>query len=273
LARPVPGQIPIPAPAADDAPPDRPGKIGTPGDGLAPANPLARAPAPPAPPAPPPPPLASGRPFPPIDSPAAAVGLPITPPPPAVAARPSTPIGAPQVESYDEETYRCQPNDSFRSISRLKYGSESYERALLLFNRSHPQAGDDFQQDPPTLRPGQAVYVPPLPILIKYFGAVGPDGATPAGPARPAEHSALPASGPNVGLANAAQRPYRVGGNGETFWEIARKTLNKGERWTDIYLLNKGLDPQKPIPPDTVLYLPPDAQVAPADAPPRTPPG
>src|SRR5262249_31759082 len=42
------------------------------------------------------------------------------------------------VDSYDEETYICRANDTFRSISQAFFHTDKYERALVLFNRAHP---------------------------------------------------------------------------------------------------------------------------------------
>jgi hypothetical protein len=45
--------------------------------------------------------------------------------------------------------------------------------------------------------------------------------------------------------------------------EIARRTLNDGNRWYDVYRLNPTLNPRPelPIPSGTILRLPPEAKV------------
>lgn len=87
----------------------------------------------------------------------------------------------PQVDSYDEETYRCKPNDSFRAISTQYYNSDKYAQALWLFNRNHPLATDALRQDPPALQPGQPVYIPPTRILEKYYASTIIEQQPPAG--------------------------------------------------------------------------------------------
>jgi hypothetical protein len=64
-----------------------------------------------------------------------------------------------------------------------------------------------------------------------------------------------------------ATRLYRVRSSGETFRDIAQHTLNNSDRWAEIYKLNPGVNPATLIEGRTVLYLPGDAQVEPADAP------
>src|SRR5205823_4953051 len=70
------------------------------------------------------------RPMPPVGAPPAAFVPSSAPWAPAPVAR--APVSSsPRVESYEEETYVCQAGDDFRSISRLKYYTDKYERALL----------------------------------------------------------------------------------------------------------------------------------------------
>jgi hypothetical protein len=156
----------------------------------------------------------------------------------------SSAAGIPQVESYDEETYVCRPGDTFRAISQAYYHSEKYERALLLFNRNHPLAGDAVRQEPARLPTGQAVYIPPLRILEKYYGGAG-DPAT-----RPVSGGAFTPS---------SDRTYRVGVNPEMLLDIARRTLGDENRWVEIYRLNPRIDPKDPVPAGSELRMPPDA--------------
>ena len=51
--------------------------------------------------------------------------------------------------------------------------------------------------------------------------------------------------------------------DGESFWEIAQRTLGNGHRWSEILRLNPGIDPARRIPPGTLLQVPPDARVEP----------
>jgi hypothetical protein len=194
---------------------------------------------------------------PPIGAPAAVDSPPIVVPAPP-GSRPLVNI-VPQVESYDEETYVCKQADTFRSICRDYYRAETYERALLLFNRNHPRAADGLRQDPPVLKAGQPVFIPPLRILEKQYPSAIPQ--QPAG-AEPASRT----SGTAAAVTLAAPR-YCVRQGGEMVLAVAQRTLGKGDRWMDILRLNPGLNPMYPIPAGTVLQLPADARVEPADVP------
>ncbi|HXG10205.1 MAG TPA: LysM peptidoglycan-binding domain-containing protein [Gemmataceae bacterium] len=231
------------------------------------------------------PPVANSTAIPPPVPPAAPAAVPATTPlPPRTPAGASvpplavpgtraparTPIpAAPQVESFDEEEYRVKPGDTFESISTQFYRTNKYAQALLLFNRNHPLAGIGVRQEPPTLQPGQPVYIPPTRILEKRYGSVIPDLApSPAG----TSSAAPPLGGPSSNAAPAAgeaagPRRYRVPGNGEMMWTLAQRTLNNGSRWPEISRLNPGLPPELPIPAGTVVLLPADARIEPTNPP------
>jgi hypothetical protein len=200
---------------------------------------------------------------------------------PVAFAAPQPPIsGAPQVESYDEETYTAKANDSFRAISQQFYHSDQYKRALLLFNRNHPLATGNLQQDSPVLQAGQPIYIPPARILEKYYGAPVSNAVPsvpssrpsrtvnrpdPAGPIRQASASVVTRVPP---ASSSSSVPlYRVRAGGEMFLEIARRTLGNDNRWTEIYELNRGYDPKDVIPAGSLLRLPKDAHVDPRDTP------
>lgn len=200
----------------------------------------------------------------------------------------------PRVESYDEESYHVQPGDSYRGISRTFYNTDRYEKALALFNRAHPQASEGARQDPPMLQAGQMVFIPPIRILEREYGAeaVPPAPIAPAAvPAAPAGLPAAPATVPQAGLdvprplagpslprapvresprslsPSGGERRYRVPGAGEMFLEIARRTLGSGERWVEIYQLNRQYNPAERVPAGSVLRLPADANVGANEAP------
>jgi nucleoid-associated protein YgaU len=59
------------------------------------------------------------------------------------------------------------------------------------------------------------------------------------------------------------ERTYQVPKNGETFWEISRKTLGNPNRWPEIARLNPQIKPQYPVPGDTKLKMPADARLDP----------
>jgi len=185
--------------------------------------------------------------------------------------------GSPQVESYDEDTYTCKANETFRSISQAVYRTDAYDQALLLFNRNHPLANEAIKQNPPLLQAGQPIYIPPLQILRKYYAASVPDNnnlapvRSPAANETPSATQPLTlmpsASGPATATgaatatATASTRTYRVGGAGEMIRDIARRTLGNGDRWTEIYQLNRSYDPMYAVPAGTELRLPADARV------------
>jgi hypothetical protein len=167
------------------------------------------------------------------------------------------------VESYDEETYRPRPDDTFASISKRFYQSDRYAQALLLFNREHPRAAEGIRRDPPAIS-GQAVYIPPIHVLERRHADVI-QGAEPPPPSAP---SPVGRDAPGIEgrtsatsrTGTATTRTYQVAPNGETMYQIARTQLGNGNRWTDINKLNPGWLPQSPIPGGTTLRLPVDSR-------------
>jgi hypothetical protein len=187
------------------------------------------------------------------------------------------------VESYDESTYTCKADDTFRLISQEYYHTDQYERALILFNRNHPLATNSVRQDPPVLQAGQPVYIPPARILERYYGApaLEPAQAAPASTpsARaitlpnatgfaPRANVPLVAAGPPVKLPSPEKMPlYRVREGGEMMREVASRTLGSGDRWTEILRLNPRFDPKDVIPAGSRIRLPRGAHVDPQDVP------
>jgi hypothetical protein len=137
---------------------------------------------------------------------------------------------------------------------------------------------------PPQLAPASTVASVPTvpPVAMPAAGApAAPVARTPAmptgTPAAPAA-AAVTASGPSAPPAAIqpagawatpnAPRFYRVKtSGGEMYRDIAAKTLNNRDRWGEIYQMNnRQFPPEYPVPPGTMLRLPPDARVSPADA-------
>jgi hypothetical protein len=163
----------------------------------------------------------------------------------------------PEVDSYDEETYLCMQGDSFEEISLKFYQNKKYAQALSSFNRNHPRAAAALAQNPPILRDGLALFIPPARILEKQYGRTNAE-------LKPATSVAAAGMEKTVGVpAPAIRNPvYRVVGANEMVSTIARETLGDMNRWNEIYQLNKqNFDPSRPIPAGTVLVLPADAQV------------
>jgi hypothetical protein len=178
-----------------------------------------------------------------------------------------------RVISFDEETYICKPNDTLASICRDRYHDDRYAQALLLFNRSHPMSAPGIRSEPPVLQAGQPVYIPPAEILQKRY----PPGSIPSQPASPAGVQGGPLPGPAapsnpsvgftppnpVGALPAAPVSrgrdwfYTVQTRPETFYDIAKRELGNGDRWSDISRLNPSFAPGEPLQVGTTLRMPP----------------
>jgi hypothetical protein len=202
----------------------------------------------------------------PLGAPTTATTAPITAPVPVGPGSVSA-SGNAQVESYDEETFACQVNETYQTISQKFYRTDKYARALFLFNRDHPLATDGAKVDPPILKQGQPVYIPPSSILEKYYGAAI---AEPASSATNSVQLQQPTNGTPVSFGKPAiekavaapERLYRVKNDGETLYQIAARTLTNADRWAEIYKLNPRFDPKFPIPSGTELRMPADAKIS-----------
>jgi hypothetical protein len=188
-------------------------------------------------------------------------------------ARPTAPP-APTRDSYLEEQHRWRPGDNFAAVSQQYYSTDKYAAALQKYNRDYPLATREMRQNPPAVNPGQVVWVPPARILERDYAAdIG--GLTPVAPVVPTSRPAVEAVPPPPGLANSgfgnpAGQLYRVRGPaGESLQEIARRTLNDGNQAPRLRGFNPTLSPdvRLPIPAGTVLRLPAEAKVDPADKP------
>lgn len=185
------------------------------------------------------------------EQPISPAGVPPAPPtdarPPAAPPPPRHPLRVPEVDSWNEDIYIWKANDTFRTVSQAWYeGTDVYARALFEFNRVHPQGAEGLRAEPPVIRPGEKLFIPPIRILEKDHPALVPErGAIPAAPV---------AATPPGDVAPS----YRVGRDGEMFLDVARRT---GVKWEDIYLLNRQHDPKQPIPAGVLLQLPAGARV------------
>ncbi len=262
ITEPSAGTNPVPprvSPPADLTPPEQPTRPTAP-SGPEPNPVTVEAPSRPAPPdttAPAVPALRENPAGPPVVRPEEEPAVRPAPPPtarpvaassPGVVAAPAArnrPVIVPEVDSWDEEIYVWRQDDTFPAVSLAKYQTEVYAQALFEFNRAHPQRPDGMRRNPQVVQPGQRIFIPPIRVLMKEHAAAIPAGAHRADAAPPPE---------------GGERTYRVGGNGEMFLDIERKT---GVRWEDIYLLNRRTyDPKQPVPAGTVLRLPAKPQTA-----------
>jgi hypothetical protein len=175
-----------------------------------------------------------------------------------------------QVDSYDEETYRLKPGDTFTKISTSHYNTDKYAKALERWNVNHPQATESMRADPPQLEPGQPIYIPPAYMLEKRHGSVIPGYKKQADPTpneAPRTANASPRAGA-VDKSSPDHRWYQVGPRGESMLDIARNTLGKAERWTEISKLNPTIDPAYPVRAGLLIKVPPDAKSPAVGAPP-----
>jgi nucleoid-associated protein YgaU len=198
-------------------------------------------------------PIPDARPMPPVGAPSAATTPAIQIGTPTVQPRP--PAAAPQVDSFDEEMYRCRGGDTFEGISQRFFGAPEYSQALLLFNRAHPMAAQGLQQMPPALNAGTIVYIPPVKILEKRYPTVIPNLTIRN--EKPGQPTALPAPS----AVQSVWKKYRVGRAGERMMDIAARALGNWERWKEIYKLNNQYQPHAMVPANVVLNLPPDAKI------------
>jgi nucleoid-associated protein YgaU len=182
----------------------------------------------------------------------------------------TTTPGRSLVQSYDLQSIVIRPNETFATLSAQVYGTDRYQHALAEFLRD---------RDPrlTQLVPGQTVDVPPAEELERRFARLIPSASdaearvpvatasapgwsaapaaaassTPPAQAEPSSALTRPtlprpappavAAGPrSEGRPSVAEKRYRVQVN-DTLYGIAKRTLGSGERWTEIYELNKDL--------------------------------
>lgn len=194
---------------------------------------------------------------------------PLTPPPPdgyPVKIVPS-PSGKPvEVLDYEVQRYTAGPGETWEGISRNKYGSERFARALAAFNR-------DRNPGLTVPSPGATILLPPAYILQRRYpqlieaasptpnyAANATSGTNTASGSANSGTTVYPPSAP-APAPSGAYKLYRVQPN-DTIWMIAKRTLGSGDRWPEILRLNRDvLRDVNQLPPGLVLRLPPDARV------------
>ncbi|UCG33007.1 MAG: LysM peptidoglycan-binding domain-containing protein [Phycisphaerales bacterium] len=117
-------------------------------------------------------------------------------------------------QSQDRE-HTVQAGDSFAKVAEQYYGSQKYTTFLI---QANPQV-----QNPRRLSIGQKLRIPPAPSETSDAAqaTAGPEQDRPF------------------------ERTYVVQ-EGDSFYEIARRLLDNGTRWPEVYEMNKdevGLDP------------------------------
>lgn len=169
--------------------------------------------------------------------------------------------GGVKVVDYESKQYMAQPGDTFASLSKAAYGDERLANALLAYNR-------DFSSNRNMTAPqaGQLILLPPPQVLqqSRYTGAQADArpgiGAAPVSISPPVPVSPMRTFTPATPTADAT-KSYRVPAAGQLIFELAMQTLGDGNRWAEIYRLNPMIDPLRPIPGNTVVRLPGNANV------------
>ncbi|HEY7315084.1 MAG TPA: hypothetical protein VH643_37405 [Gemmataceae bacterium] len=102
---------------------------------------------------------------------------------------------APQVIVFNEQEYVCQPNDTFKELSKRFFSSEKYADALQRHNQNHARASAQMANSG-KLTPGERIFIPPADILDQRYpdaiersrpttGAVPASFTAPGGPPAP----------------------------------------------------------------------------------------
>jgi hypothetical protein len=184
--------------------------------------------------------------------------------PPVIDAKASMPpIPAPSnVQVRDSETikYPVKGGETLEAISKARYGSEKYAKAILAYNRDFAPMGTLLTA---TLQPGQNILLPSADYLEdRYAAAIGAGSVAPISINPPIPAPAPPIPMPGAGAkTEAAAKTYRVPATGQFIFDIAIRTLGDGNRWSEIYRLNPNINPQQPIPGGTELRLPANAKL------------
>lgn len=189
-------------------------------------------------------------------------GVPDFPDPPAHTA----PQEEPRVDSYEEEWYSCQAGETLERISQRFFNTDKYAQALRLHNLDR-DGRDLWRQERPALQAGDIVKVPPARILERNHPSVIPGAKLPAG-TRPISTSSVPTTNRGFGeltsvrSANTDEPPtYQLPRDGMTFRDVARETLGSSDKWMQVFRLNRGYNPELPLPRGAMLRLPSDARV------------
>jgi len=177
-----------------------------------------------------------------------------------VVTAPTTGLG---VRGVVRDTYmpreRALPGETFSSLSQRLYGDTNYAAALTAFNNEE----GFVKMDQPTS--GEWVAKPNREILdLKYPQLVRrltPNNLNQGAMANLMNNAnTKTGTAPATTTANTNLPTYRVG-KGEQLFEVAKKTLGDGYRWSEIYALNKDLlRDSTELRADMVLKLPAEAR-------------
>lgn len=175
-----------------------------------------------------------------------------------------------QVISWKETAHFVRPGETYADLCRTRYNNSEYARALQAWNRDPDQKTSPAVREG-RLEPGDKIFLPSQEALEQLYPDLVPvrrlqgQSLTPVGGN---ERPNLVASSLADGMPPATlPRLYRVSGNGEPLFEIARKTLQDGTRWGEIAQLNPALSAERVVSAGTDVRLPAGANVPRENAP------
>ncbi|HUE14299.1 MAG TPA: LysM peptidoglycan-binding domain-containing protein [Planctomycetaceae bacterium] len=146
--------------------------------------------------------------------------------------------------------YVVQPQDTFWTISRKKYGTARYFMALAQLNKAHVP-------DPTRMRPGVKVSTPPTEILETQFAQYLPKGSA-VEVTSGERQAAKPA--PTGFFVNSDGKPMYRTGEKDTLSDIAARHLGRASRWIQVFEMNRDkLSSPNQVKVGTELVLPGDA--------------
>jgi nucleoid-associated protein YgaU len=146
--------------------------------------------------------------------------------------------------------YVVQPQDTFWTISRKKYGTARYFMALAQLNKAHVP-------DPTRMRPGVKVSTPPTEILETQFAQYLPKGS--AIEVASGERQATKPT-PTGFFVSADGKPMYRTGEKDTLSDIAARHLGRASRWIQVFEMNRDkLTSPNQLKVGTELALPADA--------------
>jgi nucleoid-associated protein YgaU len=158
--------------------------------------------------------------------------------------------------------------ETFTSLAVKYFGHAKYAG---LITKANPTV------DPRKVRIGMKVNIPAAPENVAATASPSPTPG-PTTPSATPTGTRLPSTGtPVTRIAKAApvppDRAYTIKA-GEGWYGLSQRFLGSGERWTELYELNKERVPHNPhtVPPGTVIELPKEASMKATTASPTTKP-